>query len=167
MGFFKPIPKEYPVTCLYGTPGSKYDWHIDEASGLWLKGRKCCACNSLDPCNCLTPNPVGNHPGTDFDCPESTPVSAACDGMIIRVGWDTPIDQHNVGSIRIVQLISLLGYDNWWITYRHLRVATVNVGEKVQGGQRIAYSGRNGSQHLCIQFCDRNLQFKPFPIPNE
>lgn len=165
MKFLRPVHSDFPLTRHFGESGSYYTHHIHETTGLWVRGRVCFACKELEPCKCLNPDPRGHHSGTDFACPEGTPVLAAADGMVVKVGLDEPDSGQN--GMRLVQILYELSYDSWWIRYRHLRTVHESPGNKVKAGDRIGFSGRNGESFLCIELLDRNLQFHPMEFTDE
>jgi murein DD-endopeptidase MepM/ murein hydrolase activator NlpD len=167
MGFIRPVGTQYAVTRLFGEVGTHYPFHIDPATGLWVRAQICGACKMSPPCGCLNPNIYGNHRGIDFGCPESTEVLAACDGMILRAGFDeggalagAPL--HDKG-LRIAQLVQKMGFDSFTVDYRHLSSMTVKVGQRVKAGDRIAYSGYEGegSPYLHVEMRDIKGQFRP------
>lgn len=165
MAFIRPVAAEYPICRFYGEAGPHFSWHINEQTGLWIAGQCCSGCQRCTPCTCLTPSPGGNHTGTDFACPENTPVVAMAAGMIIRIGPDKS-EGYQENSHRIVQLVSEPGFDSWWLIYRHLQMSHVSIGDRVRPGDRLGYSGRyeNEMPFVHVELLDRRHQFRPIPL---
>jgi murein DD-endopeptidase MepM/ murein hydrolase activator NlpD len=86
--------------------------------------------------------------------------------MIVRIGVGRDAAAHASGNV-IVQLVSAMGYDSFWLTYRNIRQPTVKPGQRIKQGDRIAYSGYigAGAPYLHVEFQDRNMQYHPVPIP--
>ncbi len=161
MGFLRPVGTQYAITRMFGEAGRFYPFHIDPQTGLWVRVQRCSGCKHISPCGCLNPCACGNHRGVDFGCPESTEVKAVAGGMILRVGMDE--NQMHDEGFRIVQLISLIGFDSFTVDYRHISSAVVNVGDRVKPGDRIAYSGYDGpgAPYLHVEMRDIKGQFRP------
>lgn len=82
----------------------------------------------------------GTHNGVDFRAPIGTPVKAMSDGVIAGVG-DTDKQCPGVSFGRFV----LIKYNNGLAsTYGHLSLVKVNVGEKINRGGIVGYSGNTG-----------------------
>lgn len=83
----------------------------------------------------------GIHNGMDFRAPLNTPVKAAKSGTVTGVG--------NTDSVRGCKSYGrwvLVRHDNGLSTiYAHLSLPTVLVGQKVETGEMIAYSGSTGA----------------------
>lgn len=83
----------------------------------------------------------GTHNGMDFRAPLNTPVKAAKSGTVTGVG--------NTDSVRGCKSYGrwvLVKHDNGLSTiYAHLSLPTVIVGQKVETGEMIAYSGSTGA----------------------
>lgn len=75
-------------------------------------------------------------PGTDYYCPRGTPVRAAASGRVVDVGDSI---QPATGRFVTIDLD-----DGRRVRYLHLERRHVNVGDRVQWGQRIADSGATG-----------------------
>lgn len=84
---------------------------------------------------------TGSHNGMDFRAPLGTPVKAAKSGVVTGVG--------NTDAVRTCKSYGrwvLVKHDNGLSTlYAHLSLATVVVGQKVDTGEHIAYSGSTGA----------------------
>lgn len=87
---------------------------------------------------------------------------AVCDGLIVKAGPDDPIDEKQ--GKRVVQIVSLIGYDFWWLRYRHLRQPIPHPGYRVKQGDPIGYSGKNGESYLCVELLDPKGQYHPIPF---
>lgn len=161
----RPVPAPFPVTRLYGEVGENFPHHIDPETGRWIKCQLCAGCKKPAPCGCLNPAPYGQHTGTDFACREGTPVVAAADGMVVRVGAGRDANAHTPGLV-IVQLVSALGFDNWWLTYRNVREFCVQPGAHVKAGDRLGYTGYagTGAPYLHVDLQDLQMQYRPLPV---
>lgn len=152
--FKRPVPSQFPITCPYGakrTVGS--DWHIDPETNLWVRGR--------------LPDGSVQHKGTDWGCPEGTPVISPCRGMIVRAGWENPANPKQGFGMRIRMLVMEPGYDSWELVFAHLSFIYKWAGEKVLPGERIALSGNTGSTtgpHLHTEFLDLRKQYRDAPF---
>jgi len=74
------------------------------------------------------------HYGVDYAAPVGTPVFATADGKVEEAGWKG-------GAGRMIRLSHKSGYET---IYMHLSTILVRVGQKVEGGQRIAKVGSSG-----------------------
>lgn len=75
------------------------------------------------------------HCGIDISCNEGTPIKASYDGRVIYSDW-----KDGYGKVVIIK------HDKGYITvYAHNRENIVNVGDKVNRGSVIAYSGMTGA----------------------
>jgi murein DD-endopeptidase MepM/ murein hydrolase activator NlpD len=152
--FKRPVPTGFPITCRYGqirNVGSA--WHIDPQTGLWVHG--------------TLPDGTVQHKGTDFGVPEGTAVTAPCNGLIIRAGWENPDDHKQGFGLRIRLLIMEPGYDSWELVLAHLSLIYKWSGEKVQTGDRLALSGNTGNTtgpHLHTEFLDLKKQYRDVPF---
>ena len=76
------------------------------------------------------------HTGIDYACPLNTPVLASEAGTVTAAGWDATgygnrvVIRHSDGNSTL---------------YAHLRTVSVTVGQKVERGQIIGYSGSTGN----------------------
>lgn len=80
---------------------------------------------------------IGYHTGTDFECPEGTPVVAPFDGYIVEVS-NSP---HDYG---IYMRILGVGEKREWIL-AHLSRAVAQPGHTVKKGHIVALSGNTGN----------------------
>lgn len=84
------------------------------------------------------PSPFGwggdNHPGIDIGVRVGTPVEATADGTVVFTGWSG-----DYGKLVVVD--HGYGFRSY---YGHLSSFEVQVGDKVQRGQILAYSGNTG-----------------------
>ncbi len=88
----------------------------------------------------MRPDPWTNagsffHNGIDIGVPMHTPVAAACSGRVIISGWDG-------GYGEAVKIACDNGLDTM---YAHNSILEVSVGEQVQQGGLISYSGMTGN----------------------
>jgi murein DD-endopeptidase MepM/ murein hydrolase activator NlpD len=75
------------------------------------------------------------HQGIDLRAPMRTPVHAACDGNVVYVG----------SKIRgYGRMVVLKHPGNYYTVYAHHSKNLVKIGQKVEKGQVIAYSGKSG-----------------------
>lgn len=96
------------------------------------------------------------HRGVDFACVTGTPVYAPADGEVVDFlnSWTTwqgqPVRSFGIGvCIRMA--------DGWYSLLAHLSQAIVNIGDRVEAGQLIGYSGNTGvstGPHLHWQHSD-------------
>ena len=75
------------------------------------------------------------HSGTDWACPEGTPLLAPWDGVVVRVDYDVVFGNH----LLLRSSGGRLG------PFGHLTSALVSAGTRVTAGQQIALSGNTGS----------------------
>jgi murein DD-endopeptidase MepM/ murein hydrolase activator NlpD len=75
------------------------------------------------------------HSGTDWACPEGTPILAPWDGVVIRVDYDVVFGNH----VLLRSSAGRLGL------FGHLTSASVRAGARVMAGEQIALSGNTGS----------------------
>lgn len=74
------------------------------------------------------------HNGVDWALPIGTPVLAAADGAIVKIGWDPK----GYGNYVILQ------HNGFQTLYAHLNYVVVKFGDNVKEGQRIGDSGTTG-----------------------
>jgi murein DD-endopeptidase MepM/ murein hydrolase activator NlpD len=83
------------------------------------------------------------HDGTDFHAECGTPVYAAAPGRIMS-------EYYNVGyGNRIIMDHGYVKGVSLWTSYNHLTSFVARVGERVQRGELIAYSGTTGYSTAC------------------
>lgn len=76
------------------------------------------------------------HKGIDYACPIGTPILASEAGKVIFAGWD----KTGYGN-----LVMILHPDGLASLYAHLSTISVTVGQEVNQGQIIGYSGSTGN----------------------
>lgn len=96
------------------------------------------------------------HRGVDFGVPEGTIVRAPAAGLV--TGFTNSYTQWQGKEVRAfgIGVCIDLG-DGWWTLMAHLSQALVGVGQSVEAGQIIAYSGNTGvstGAHLHWQLSD-------------
>ena len=83
------------------------------------------------------------HYGIDFAVPVGTPVVAAADGKIFKVGWQDEKDQKAGFGMRVWQTSNIAG-QKVSIFYAHLSEFSVLDGQVISAGTRIGLSGNTG-----------------------
>lgn len=144
--FSRPVDPTFPIHRYYGEKDAKYDWSIEPENGVWLPVKD--------------PDGKGHHRGTDFDCPLGAIVRAMCDGMILRARHEKASDPKYGAGLYILQLVSMMGYDNWVLKYSHLKAVYVTPGQQVYRQDAMAESGEG----LHVDLMDLRLQWKPIPL---
>lgn len=86
----------------------------------------------------------------DFRVPEGEPIVAAAAGEVMAVTWEVGLPANlNLGDA----LIIYIDHGNGWFTrYVHLEGLTVEVGDQVEMGDVIGYSGKTGTQGAHLHF---------------
>lgn len=74
------------------------------------------------------------HNGVDFGLPHGTPVLAAANGYVSRIGFE----KDGYGNYIKLQ------HEGFETLYAHLSMIGVEMGKNVQKGQQIGYSGQSG-----------------------
>ncbi len=74
------------------------------------------------------------HNGIDFGMPIGTPIFAAADGMVTKIGWDAA----GYGNYLILQ------HQGFQTLYAHLNRVLVKYKDMVKEGQHVADSGNTG-----------------------
>lgn len=97
------------------------------------------------------------HTGQDFAAQEGTPVASASTGEVVFVGW-------NGGYGNLVRIRHSGGVESW---YAHLSEIDVEVGDRLQPGQRIGAIGSTGNStgphlHLEIRVNDEPVDPAPW-----
>lgn len=169
MKFIRPVSSLFRITRQYGEYGKNFFSFINPETGLWTDGQICEICRKICPCKCNKPSYVGQHRGVDFACPEGTPVVSMAGGMIVRTGMDILETPHHVGH-RVVQIVSQIGFDSWWITYRNLgEICEFPSGRMISAGDRLGYTSYDGtgSPFLHVELKDLKGQWRPLPLDPE
>ena len=97
------------------------------------------------------------HGGIDLAAPEGTPVNACWDGTVIFSG-----DKGGYGNMVIIEHA-----DGWQSYYGHNSANTVQVGDEVKAGQKIAEvgnTGRSTGPHLHFEIRQDKLAWDPKQI---
>jgi murein DD-endopeptidase MepM/ murein hydrolase activator NlpD len=151
--FSRPVDALYPIKTYYGEKGRRYQWSIDEDTGLWRPAQR--------------PDGFGQHRGTDFACPSGTIVWAMADGMVIRARFENPLD-YNVGAgLYILQLVVMPGFDSHVLRYTHLKAVHVEVGQRIYRHTPIAESGNSGAadgEYLHVDLMDLKYRWLAIPL---
>jgi len=86
----------------------------------------------------------------DFRVPEGAPIVAAAAGAVMAVTWEVGLPANlDLGDA----LILYIDHGNGWFTrYVHLEGITVEVGDLVEMGDVIGYSGKTGTQGAHLHF---------------
>lgn len=79
----------------------------------------------------------GGHPGTDYGCPNGTPVVAAADGIVTFAGPASGFGDHAVSIHHQA--------DDVTTTYGHFQAHFVTVGQAVAAGDRIGLADSQGN----------------------
>jgi murein DD-endopeptidase MepM/ murein hydrolase activator NlpD len=80
---------------------------------------------------------TGYHTGVDYPARSGTPVRAAASGKVVKAGWNVD------GSAYGIALVIKHG-DKLYTQYAHLSKTLVKVGDTVNVGDRVAFSGGTG-----------------------
>jgi len=82
----------------------------------------------------------------DFNMPEGTPVCAARKGVVFKVKADSNEGGLGAKYAQKANFVGILHDDGTWADYAHLKQngVVVKIGERVQAGQVIGYSGNTG-----------------------
>lgn len=105
----------------------------------------------------------GTHNGVDFRAGVGTPVKAMASGTIAGIGdTDTQCPGASFGRFLLIK------YDNGLASaYGHLSLTRVNIGERVERGQIVAYSGNTGystGPHLHVSvYAPNAVEVKSLP----
>ncbi len=86
----------------------------------------------------------------DFLIPEGDPILAAAGGTVMAITWEIGLPLSlNLGDALIVYIDH---GNNWFTRYIHLSGVTVTVGDTVQMGHVIGYSGKSGASGDHLHF---------------
>lgn len=98
-------------------------------------------------------NPVtkilGMHKGTDYAVPLNTEIDSNVQGDVLESGYNSSRGNY----------VSILGDDSNIYTYQHLNKNSVSVGDKIDIGDVLGYSGSTGNStgaHLHYEVIDKN-----------
>ena len=101
---------------------------------------------------------LDGHQGYDWPMPEGTPLLAAAPGVVTRAGTSEeaycPPLGRSVGNTRVVILHTTSEGASFYVLYSHLSSTATHVGDVVDRGQVIGYSGDTGCStgpHLHFQ----------------
>lgn len=100
------------------------------------------------------------HNGVDLGCPIGTPVYAAESGTIFWEGWGQNHPQNWMGAVAGICVI--IRHADLHTGYAHLDSTVVNVGQHVNRGDLIGYSGNTGGTtgpHLHTEVLPLNPKF--------
>jgi murein DD-endopeptidase MepM/ murein hydrolase activator NlpD len=107
----------------------------------------------------------------DFDLDSGTPVYAARSGLVVEVKKDSSRGGPNFMYNKDANFISILHSDGTIANYVHLQIngAVVSVGQAVQAGQHIGYSGNTGVSsgphlHFDVQIPTTEGKMRPIPV---
>jgi murein DD-endopeptidase MepM/ murein hydrolase activator NlpD len=104
----------------------------------------------------LTQSSHAGHVALDLAAPVGTPVTSTMDGRVVYAGWNN----QGYGNLVIVENGPYKTY------YAHLSEIPVQVGQTVQAGQVIAYSGNTGNStgpHLHYEVRVNGQRVDPSP----
>ena len=88
---------------------------------------------------------LSGHPGLDLVAPEGTPVYASHEGIVFEAfGGHSNARDGKVGYGNRVKLRARYGQQGEETVYAHLSKVSVKVGEYVEDGQLIGYTGNTG-----------------------
>lgn len=86
----------------------------------------------------------------DFRVPEGDPIVAAAAGEVMAVTWEVGLPANlDLGDALILYIDH---GDGWFTRYVHLQGITVEVGDPVEMGDVIGYSGKTGTQGAHLHF---------------
>ena len=117
---------------------------VDSPKGMPIKGS-------------LTQNSHPGHVALDFGAPVGSPVKATMDGKVVYAGWNN----EGYGNLVIVENGSYRTY------FAHLSKIPVKIGDKVNFGEVVAYSGNTGNStgpHLHYEVRKNGVQINPAPF---
>lgn len=100
---------------------------------------------------------LARHDGLDFTAPIGTPILAAADGVVTRVGHDT-----NYGNV-----VEITHTEGFVTRYAHLSRAWVVVGQEVKRGDHVAdvgNTGRSTGPHLHYEVLRNGLAINPAQV---
>lgn len=148
MLFKRPVDIQFPISSTFGEWGPYWSKHMSP-SGAWVPGQV---------------NGMGQHKGVDFAVPINSLVTAMCDGLIIRAGWENINNPKQGFGQRVRQQIVTDSGSVLTLVYGHLQVVHVREGHRVVAGDRIGLSGNSGHSsgpHLHVELVDGKTQYHP------
>lgn len=151
--FIRPVDDRFSIKAFYGEKNKRYTWSIDPENGFWIpiQGK----------------DGIGQHRGTDFDCPIGTVVRAMADGFVIRARFQDTLNHSAGAGLHILQFINTPEYDGWVLRYAHLKAVYVKPGGLVLSGQAIAESGNTGdvvSPYLHVDLMNLKRQWRAIAL---
>lgn len=106
------------------------------------------------------------HNGVDFGIPNGTPILAAADGTVDKVGFE------DNGYGNFVKMSHMDGATKYYTYYAHLQSTSVSNGQKIKAGTVIGLSNNTGAStgphlHFGIKIDGQNPAFKGYldPMP--
>lgn len=112
-----------------------------------------------------------NQYAVDFDMDEGTPVHAARAGLVVEIKEDSNRGGSGRQFINDGNFVRVLHEDSTLATYVHLQLngAAVEVGDYVEAGELVGYSGSTGLAtgphlHFDIRRADENFQLTSIPM---
>ena len=120
------------------------------------------------------PEDTQRHAGIDWDCCAGTPVYAMAAGTVTKahVGAATGPRQPSLGNEIAIQTRATLGgaLRHFRLTYAHLAIVQVAVGQTVQSGDLIGYAGTSGfstAPHLHVEYAPATTDGTGFQAPTD
>jgi hypothetical protein len=106
------------------------------------------------------------HNGVDFGIPDGTPIVAAADGIVEKVG----VEDNGYGNF--VKISHMDGATKYYTYYAHLQSTFVNAGEKITAATLVGLSNNTGAStgphlHFGIKIDGQNPAYKGYldPMP--
>ena len=106
------------------------------------------------------------HNGVDFGIPNGTPILAAADGTVDKVGFE------DNGYGNFVKMSHMDGATKYYTYYAHLQSTSVSNGQKIKAGTVLGLSNNTGAStgphlHFGIKIDGQNPAFKGYldPMP--
>ncbi|MCC7076589.1 MAG: M23 family metallopeptidase [Acidimicrobiia bacterium] len=98
------------------------------------------------------------HKGTDVFADKGSPVSALVGGEVTKA---VPTDDGTLGGARVW----VAGDDGWWYYYAHLDSVAVEVGDRVETGERIGAVGNTGNARTTPAHVHVEMHFRAMTGP--
>jgi len=106
------------------------------------------------------------HNGVDFGIPNGTPITAAADGFVDKVGFEA------TGYGNYVVLSHMDGNTKYFTYYAHLQSTSVKAGQKISAGTVVGLSNNTGAStgphlHFGVRILGQNPAYKGYldPMP--